>query len=145
MTGSAPALPPDYELIQSISQRPNSWVLLVRDSQYRPCCLKLNYSTDPAELQEQIALRSALMGVSLKTPGLLPMLDWGANTNTGILWEKFPLADDVTGIMPEDFAAYRPMTLAEWCRQKPEPTTKTVISWGIRLASALGEIGRAHV
>ena len=121
MTGSGPALPPDYELIRPISQRPNSWVLLVRDSQYRPCCLKLNYSTDPAELQEQITLRNALMRVSLKTPGLLPMLDWGANTNTGILWEKFPLADDVTGTMPEDPAAYRPMTLAEWCRQTPSP------------------------
>ena len=137
MTGSAPALPPDYELIRSISQRENSWVLLVRDSNYRTCCLKLNYSKDPVHLQEQITLRNALMRVSLKTPGLLPMLDWGANTDTGILWEKFPLAEDVTGILPEDPAAYRPMTLAEWCRQNPEPLTQTVISWGIRLASAL--------
>lgn len=137
MIGSVPTLPPDYELIRSISQRQNSWVLLVRDAQYRRCCLKLNYSTDPTQLQEQISLRNALMRVSQGNTGLLPMLDWGVNTNTGILWEKFPLADDVTGTLPEDSADYRPMTLAEQCRLNPEIATLTVISWGIRLASAL--------
>jgi len=85
MIGSVPALPPDYELIRSISQQRNSWVLLVRDAQYRPCCLKLNYSNDPTQLQEQISFRNALMRVSQSNTGLLPMLNWGVNTDTGIL------------------------------------------------------------
>ena len=137
MTRDVPPLPPDYELIRSLSQREKSWVMQVRDPQYRPCCLKLTYSTSPAHLQEQIALRNDLMHLSQSTPGLLPMLDWGANTDAGILWEKFPLADDVTGSSPEESATYLPMTLGEWCKGQNNPNTLTVIRWGIRLASAL--------
>lgn len=137
MTRDVPPLPNDYEPIRSISRRENSWVLQARDPAYRLCCLKLIRSNQPNLLQEQITLRSDLMRVSQSTPGLLPMLDWGANTDSGILWEKYPLADDLTGSMPVDPGSYQPKTLGAWCGDQDPPDTVTVIRWGIRLASAL--------
>ena len=142
MTREVPPLPPDHELIQTISQRHTSWVMQVRDPGYRPCCLKLTYSNDPAHLQDQITLRNDLMRVSQATPGLLPMLDWGVNTDTGILWERYPLADDTHGTPPEDPLRYQPATLVDRCRSADRTPTLTVIDWGIRLASALEALHR---
>ncbi len=143
MTRDVPPLPPDHEPIGTLSRRPNSWLLQVRDPQYQRCCLKLNYSNEPARLLEQITLRNDLMRVSRNTPGLLPLLDWGANTDAGIFWEKYPLADPATEDAPENPAEYRPMTLSEWIRQNPEIPTRTVIRWGIRLATALHALHEA--
>jgi len=107
---------PGFSLLRLLSERERAKVYLARDTSGTLCAVKLKRPHDPAGLEELAGRVKRLQPLSGRT-GLLPILSHGV-TESGWLWESFPLADSLPGLPPLGDEAgleqYTPLTLRAW-------------------------------